>query len=132
MAQSLHEANFCASPELYTGQFAFSAGLWQNVRMKLRLKMLRKERHLTIDQLADISGISRAHISLLENGRRQPSSDALQSLASSLKVRVTELIDEGAVGDDLATLINIMGALSSEDRAAILRDAAARLPKRRS
>jgi transcriptional regulator with XRE-family HTH domain len=98
--------------------------------MRLKLKTMRNERHLTIDQLADLTGISRSHISLLENGKRQPSADALQSFATALRVRVTELIDEGDMGDDLAAIINVITALEPDDRKAVLLDASSRLKKR--
>lgn len=129
MSQCLHDENISATRSVYTGQFAFAAGIWQSERMKLKLKSLRLDRGLTIDQLADLSGISRGYISLLENGRRQPSSDALQTLASSLRVRVTDLIDEGPENGDVTTIVNIMSALAPEDRQAIIREAAARLKR---
>lgn len=109
-----------------------SAGLWHNERMKLNLKTMRTDRGLTIDQLADLSGISRGHISLLENGRRQPSADALQALASALNCRVTDLIDEGGQDPSLDALINVLSALTPEQREEILRRAAAMLPRRAS
>lgn len=55
MSQCLHTENIFSSADVYTQQFAITAGLWHNERMKLRLKSLRVERHLTIDQLADLS-----------------------------------------------------------------------------
>lgn len=130
MTQCLHKANICASRDVYTQQFAMTAGVWHNERMKLKLKSMRSSRGLTIDQLADMTGISRSHISLLENGRRQPSADALQAFASAFGVRVTELIDEGDMGDDLQTIINIISALSPEDRQAVLREASSRLKRK--
>lgn len=132
MEHRLHSVNILARPSVYTQQFAIADGICQTVSMKLKLKSLRSERKLTIEQLADLSGLSRGYISLLENGKRQPSAEALQSLAHVLRVRVTELIDEGDVGADLAALISIMSALPPEDRQEILREAASRLPRRAS
>lgn len=132
MTISLHRANIGASRKVCPQQFAFACGIWQADRMKLKLKNLRLDRGLTIDQLADLSGISRGHISLLENGKRQPSADALQTLATSLRVRVTDMIDEGRLEPDLATLINVLSALDSDQREEILRHAAAMLPRRSS
>jgi transcriptional regulator with XRE-family HTH domain len=132
MQLCLHTANIHSRADVCSQQFAITAGLWHSDRMRLKLKTIRTERHLTIDQLADLTGISRAHISLLENGKRQPSADALQSFASALGVRVTELIDEGDMGDDLATIINVIAALDPDQRKAVLLDASSRLKKRGS
>lgn len=96
--------------------------------MKLKLKQVRKDRKLTIDQLADVTGISRGYISLLENGRRQPSSDALQTLATCLRVRVADLIDEGQTDssklpvDDVSTVLSIMADMTPDERKAAISD----------
>ncbi len=127
MALSLHDANTAAILNVYTPQLAFSAKNDHASRMKMRLKALRTARNLTIDQLAEISGLSKGYISLLENNKRQPSSEVLSVLSQSLNVKITELIDEGEVSYDLEALLSIMSALSEEDRREVLRDAAARL-----
>lgn len=127
MLRSLHDANKSASRTVYTGQLAFCAGINQDSRMKMRLKSLRNARSMTIDQLAEISGLSKGYISLLENNKRQPSSEVLTVLSQSLKVKITELIDEGELPYDLDALLGIMSALSEEDRREVVRDAAARL-----
>ncbi len=49
------------------------------------LKNIRKQRSLTIDQLAEISGVSKSMISEIERGIRNPSITTIWNLANSLK-----------------------------------------------
>ncbi|CAN5612330.1 hypothetical protein BH24ACT22_BH24ACT22_13570 [soil metagenome] len=56
------------------------------------LRRLRKERGLTQRGLADASGVDPATISLVENGKRRPHLETLDSLAGALGVEVTDLI----------------------------------------
>jgi transcriptional regulator with XRE-family HTH domain len=56
------------------------------------LRRLRKERGLTQRGLAEASGVDPATISLVENGKRRPHLETLDSLAMALGVEVTDLI----------------------------------------
>lgn len=60
--------------------------------MIFRLKQLRTERGLTLDQLADVSGLSKGFLSQLETGARQPSTDTLRTLSQALEVTEADLI----------------------------------------
>lgn len=60
-------------------------------------KRLRDERlrhDLTLDQLAELSGMSKAHLSRLESGDRQPSIAALLDLSGALETPVSTLLGE--------------------------------------
>jgi transcriptional regulator with XRE-family HTH domain len=59
-----------------------------------RLRAAREQRGLTLDQLAERSGLSKAHLSRLESGERQPSIAALLDLANVLGVRVSTVLGE--------------------------------------
>ena len=83
--------------------------------MKLRIKELRTKRGLTIDQLASMSGLSRGFISLLENGKRDPSADTLGQLSDALGVPLVDLIDEGHDRERLNRLLAILARLSADD-----------------
>jgi transcriptional regulator with XRE-family HTH domain len=63
-----------------------------------RLKAERERQGLTLDQLAGATGLSRAYLSRLESGDRQPPIATLLTLAQALGVRVGALLgeDEGA------------------------------------
>ena len=68
-----------------------------------RLRSAREARGLTLDQLSASTGISKAHLSRLESGARQPSVGILVELAGALGTRVGTLLGEDADGAPLAT-----------------------------
>ena len=49
-----------------------------------RLRAARERVGLTLDQTAELSGLSKAHLSRLESAERQPSIAALLSLSGAL------------------------------------------------
>lgn len=58
----------------------------------------RARRDLTLDQLAELSGLSKAHLSRLESGERQPSIATLFDLSGALGVPVSTLLGEDHQG----------------------------------
>jgi transcriptional regulator with XRE-family HTH domain len=56
------------------------------------VRRLRRERGLTLQELADAVGTSVAHLSRLESGGRQPSIEGLLRIAAALGVGVDELL----------------------------------------
>lgn len=50
------------------------------------IKHLRLKRKLTHDKLAELSGLSGAHISMIERGKRNPTAETLIALAPALDV----------------------------------------------
>ena len=63
-----------------------------------RLRAAREARGLTLDQLSASTGVSKAHLSRLESGERQPSVGILVELAAALGTRVGALFGEDADG----------------------------------
>ena len=59
-----------------------------------RLRRARRERDMTLEDLAAASDVSVAHISRLESGERQPSLEGLLRLAFGLGVPFEELFEE--------------------------------------
>ncbi|MEW1724602.1 XRE family transcriptional regulator [Streptomyces sp. NPDC093109] len=59
-----------------------------------RLRELRRGRHLTLEAAARRAGLSPAHLSRLETGRRQPSLPMLLGLARIYGTTVSELLGE--------------------------------------
>jgi len=59
-----------------------------------RLKCLRAERSLTLDELARRSGVSRSMISLIERVESSPTASVLDKLAASLGVTLASLFAE--------------------------------------
>lgn len=68
-----------------------------------RLKSARETRGLTLDQVSELCGLSKAHLSRLESGERQASIGALVDLATVLGVRVSALLGEETEPSALAT-----------------------------
>lgn len=64
----------------------------ENIAMKTRLKNLRNARKLTLDQLADATGLSKGFLSQLETGARQPSSETLKILAEYFNISERDLM----------------------------------------
>ena len=60
--------------------------------MKLRIKELRKELHLTQKELAIKIGSEQKNVSNWENGKNEPDLEMLCRLASVFKVSLDELI----------------------------------------
>jgi transcriptional regulator with XRE-family HTH domain len=67
-----------------------------NGRIARRVRDLRRERRLTLDELAGRSGVSRSMISLVERGRGNPTAAVLDKLAAGLAVTMATLFDDGA------------------------------------
>lgn len=55
------------------------------------LKRIRKSRGLTQEELADVSGLSRASIQVYEQGKYEPKLDALQRLSAALRCNISAL-----------------------------------------
>jgi transcriptional regulator with XRE-family HTH domain len=62
----------------------------ENIAM--RIKILRKRRKISQEELAARSGISRGYLARLETGRHDPTITTLEKLAKALKVPVGKLL----------------------------------------
>ena len=51
------------------------------MRIGMQLKLLRVESDWTMDKLHDISGVSKAAISMIEAGKRSPTAETVNKLA---------------------------------------------------
>jgi transcriptional regulator with XRE-family HTH domain len=87
--------------------------------MRLKLKEHRLRMGWTIDQLADVSGLSRGFISQLENAKRNPGADTLLTLSDALKTPLASLIEDEGLGDDLLGLIDDLMRLKPEGLSAV-------------
>ena len=63
-----------------------------------RVRALRKLRNMALDQLSGLSGISKASLSKVENGKMSLTFAKLQQLSHGLNVGVSELFHEGRPG----------------------------------
>lgn len=64
-----------------------------------RLRRLRLDRGITLDELATRTGLSSSTLSRLETGKRQPTLDVLIPLAQAHHVALDQLIAAPATGD---------------------------------
>ncbi len=62
------------------------------------LRSARDRAGFTLDQLAEVTGLSKAHLSRLESSERQPSIAALLDLSAALGVQVNVLLGEDRDG----------------------------------
>lgn len=69
-----------------------------------RLKELRQRRDITLNELADETGISISTLSRLEAGLRRPTLEQLLPLARSYGVSLDELVDAPPTGDPRVNL----------------------------
>lgn len=72
-----------------------------------RLRALRKEREITLTQLAQTTGISISTLSRLESGERRPNLEQLLPLARAYQVPLDELVGAPPVGDPRVRLTPI-------------------------
>jgi transcriptional regulator with XRE-family HTH domain len=61
------------------------------------LKEHRKEKKKTVEEIAEIFGISKGHYSDIENGRRNPSVDLSLEIASFFNFSVEKLLQDRAI-----------------------------------
>jgi transcriptional regulator with XRE-family HTH domain len=77
-----------------------------NQRIASRVRDLRGDRGLSLEDLAAKSGVSRSMISLVERGESSPTAVVLEKLATGLGVMLAAIFDgvpaDGAVGDPVA------------------------------
>ena len=65
-----------------------------DAHLSQRVKDLRKARDLTLERLAELSGVSRSMISLIERGETSPTAAVLNKLADALEVTMASLFSE--------------------------------------
>jgi transcriptional regulator with XRE-family HTH domain len=63
-------------------------------RLATNLRRLRIARHLSLSELARATGISKATLSGIENGRANPTVETLAGLAAALRVSLVDLLEE--------------------------------------
>ena len=64
------------------------------LKIAIKLKELRKQQELTVAQLAEKSGFSKAFISRVENFRITPSLGALNKIATALGIEIADLFQD--------------------------------------
>lgn len=88
--------------------------------MDLRIKEIIKEKHTTIQDLADAIGINRVTLSNSINGN--PTVETLQKIATALNVEVWELFTSSINTNELTALIDYKGVLYRFDNVEALKE----------
>ncbi|SLN40622.1 helix-turn-helix domain-containing protein [Oceanibacterium hippocampi] len=65
----------------------------ETTRLAERLKRLRQARGLSLQQLADRSGVSRASLSRIENAEVSPTADTLGALAAVFSMTISQILE---------------------------------------
>jgi transcriptional regulator with XRE-family HTH domain len=71
-----------------------------NERIAARVRDLRVSHKLSLDALANLCGVSRSMLSLIERGESSPTAVVLDKLAAGLGVPLASLFDAPAAGPD--------------------------------
>ena len=85
------------------------------VELAIRLKRIRKDRGMTLEQVASRAGLSRGWLSRVENFRVTPSLQSISSIASALGVSLAELF--GGLDDSPSLTI-----VPKAERVRVMRD----------
>ncbi|MGL4308690.1 helix-turn-helix domain-containing protein [Cetobacterium sp. SF1] len=65
-----------------------------NIIIGNKLKKIRNERNMSLDDLASITGVSKAMLSQIENGKSNPTVSTLWKISTSLKISFSFFIEE--------------------------------------
>lgn len=82
--------------------------------MKLRLKEVRTERGLTIDELSAKSGTSKGFLSDVERNKKSPSAAKLELIAKCLDCSLIDLIDVPELPPELRRLLSVVRELPDD------------------
>lgn len=79
-----------------------------------RIRNIRERKHLTQEDLADLTNIHRVTIAKYESGKIEPSSNSLKKLAYALEVSVDEIVNDNAYLKSMASVsikIPVLGTI---------------------
>ena len=68
-----------------------------------RIRAIRAEQSLNLDQLARLTGISAPALSLIETGKRDARLTTVAKIAAALRVSLSTLLDDTPPGPDART-----------------------------
>ena len=82
-------------------------------RLGLHLKSLRKDKNLTLAQLAQKSGVSRSLLSQIERGQANPTLGTLWNLSRALGLDMAEIVEEIETNEPAGATIELLTADST-------------------
>jgi transcriptional regulator with XRE-family HTH domain len=87
-----------------------------HVRIGKKLQVIRKERGLSLDQAAELTGVSKAMIGQIERGDSNPTISILWKIVNGLHLSFTSLLDDNVPGVTLASVHNTSPFLEQEGK----------------
>jgi transcriptional regulator with XRE-family HTH domain len=104
--------------------------------MQNRISILRREKGVSLTDLAKAAGTTKAQIQKLERGDRRLSLDWMDRIARALDVKISDLLPADVIacrhGPEDREILEIVSQLPPEDRAILVRIAAGLLDTMRS
>jgi transcriptional regulator with XRE-family HTH domain len=90
--------------------------------MQTRIAFLRKEKGLSLEDVAKAAGTTKAQIQKLERGDRRLSLEWMGRLAKAMNTKISELLppEEVAEESEEAAILEILARLPDRDRAALI------------
>jgi len=88
--------------------------------MKLRVKEIREAADVSIETLAERTGLSASYLAEIENHHKPVNARRLSDIASALGLRDFDLIDFEGASPDVRSLLRIATTLSPEGQAQLL------------
>ncbi len=61
------------------------------MHIEIKLREIRKSRHISLDKLSELTHISKSHLSNIERGEKEPTLSILIRIALALKIDEKEL-----------------------------------------
>ncbi|NOU83890.1 helix-turn-helix domain-containing protein [Paenibacillus sp. LMG 31459] len=84
-----------------------------------RIRLIRKEKGLSQEQLAEVSGLHTNYIGAIERGEKNVTVESLEKVSLGLGITMDELfryIDPMLQKDELTTLVELLNERSESDR----------------
>ncbi|MDD7753813.1 MAG: helix-turn-helix transcriptional regulator [Clostridiales bacterium] len=63
------------------------------MKIEIILRKIRKEKNMSLDELAKLTGISKAHLSYIERNEKEPTISILCMIAKALNVSILDLFE---------------------------------------
>lgn len=63
------------------------------MKIEIILRKIKKEKNMSLDELAKLTGISKAHLSYIERNEKEPTISILCMIAKALNVSILDLFE---------------------------------------
>lgn len=86
-----------------------------------RISVLRNQKGLTVNGLANMAGISQSYLRDIELGNKKPTVEYLEYICDALKISLVAFFEENETRDELSDLISSLSPKQKEKLAAFLK-----------